>query len=304
MTIDDDDAPIVIKTFQDMKNRQAFVEELDPRKEHKLQELLAEYHMPDWIKCGLADRTDHLHGVLVRTEEGIETCIGADCAAREFPAEYNALKNSFSVRRARFVHLDVIEEYRERAPEYGRQLNDIMYGERGGHWADKCRSLYDSMCPESVREQLRHLARGGSSGAWTLTVQVRIRDEDKENDLGLGFRREQQYQERRIGTLRGGSALLKRVAGVLGPLRRTMAGYERVDPTTLTRPLRRKWVDWAKTIPALIGEARTLVALSRDLYTRENLEQLIQIAPKRDRSAVKAFIRSIEALETTREKAG
>jgi hypothetical protein len=107
-----------------------------------------------------------------------------------------------------------------------------------------------------------------------------------------------------VGTLRGGAALLKRVAGVLGPLRRTMAEYDGVDPTTLTRPARRKWVDWSKTIPALIDEARTLVARSRELYTRENLEQLILIAQKRDRSAVKAFIRSIEALETKHEKAG
>lgn len=302
MASDDDDAPIVIKCFQDMKDRLDFVEELDPSKEHKLKELLTEYHMPHLIKCGLPDRTEHLHGVLVRTEDGVETCIGADCAAREFPEQYDAIRKSFTMRRARVAHLDAINEYRARTPEYVRQLDTIAYEERGGHWADRCRTLYDSMCPESVREHLRHLARG--TGGWTLSVQERIRDGDKENDLGLGFRREQRYEERRVGTLRGGAALLKRVAGVLGPLRRKMAEYDGVDPTTLTRPARRTWAEWSKTIPALIDEARMLVALSRDLYTRENLEQLIQIAPKRERSAVRVFIRSIEALETTHEKAG
>jgi hypothetical protein len=78
---------------------------------------------------------------------------------------------------------------------------------------------------------------------------------------------------RAVGVLRGGAALLKRVAGVLGPVRRRMPEYYGVDPTTLTAPARSRWVEWSKTIPSLIEEARTLVVLLvRELYTRKNLD--------------------------------
>lgn len=296
-----EEAPIVITKYEDMKNRDRFVDRLDP-KAHKLAKILTEYHLPHDIECALPDRTKHRHGLLVLTEDGIETCIGADCGAREFPDQYDALRKSFDVRRARAAHMDGISEYRARAAEYAREMDTIWDEERGGRWADKCQSIYSSMCPESVREHIRQLARG--TGGWTLTVQVRIRVEDKDNDLRLGFRRDQRYEEKRVGVLRGGAALLKRVAGVLGPIRRRMAEYYGVDPTTLTAPGRRKWVEWSKTIPSLIEEARTLAVLARELYTRDNLEQLLLVAPKRDRQAVKAFIRSIELLDLTHEKAG
>jgi hypothetical protein len=298
-----DDVPLKIAEYADMALRERFVDALDP-KAHKLASILAEYHLAHDIECALTDcRTPHRHGLLVLTEDDIETNIGCDCGARYFPEQYDALRKSFNVRRARAAHMDVITEYVERASAYSKDIDVIWYEDCGGEWADRCHRQYTSMCPAGVRENISRLAR---SGSWTISIQLRISEDEKDDDVGLGYRRDQEYEEKRIGVLRGGPALLKTVASVLRPLRATMAEYEGVDPSTLSAPSRRKWADWSRTIPATLNEARTLVSLSRELYVSANLEQLSAFARGKDeRKALKAFIRAVAHVETVRRaKAG
>ena len=297
-----DDAPVTINEYADMALRERFVDRLDP-KAHKLTRILSEYHLAHDIECALTDcRTKHRHGLLVRTEDGTETSIGCDCGVRYFPDQYDALKKSFNVRRTRAAHMDAINEYLSKVLEYSHEIHVIWYEESGGRWADECRDLYNSACPESVRN---HIQRTSRSGSWTLKLQVQITEGDRENDVGLGFRRSQAYEERVIGILRGGPALLRSVSSVLKPLRDGMATYAKCDPSGMTSPARRKWVEWSKTIPARLDEARTLVSLARELYSTANLEQLIQVARWKDeKKAVRDFMRSIARLDLQRAKAG
>src|SRR6266404_8537998 len=134
-----DDAPITVTQYADMALRDRFVDRLDP-KAHKLTSILAEYWLPHEIECALTDcRTPHRHGLLVRTEDGTETSIGCDCGQKYFPDEYDALKKSFNIRRARAAHIDVITEYLGREASYSNEIDVIWYEERGGRWADECR---------------------------------------------------------------------------------------------------------------------------------------------------------------------
>jgi hypothetical protein len=296
---DDDDAPIKIESYADMANRPRFVSNVDP-KLFKLKKILTEYHLSGLkIECSLPDRTPHWHGLLVEAEDEkgtcIETCIGADCGAREFPDQYDVARKSFIVRRARVAHLDAIDEYLRRVQDYSREIDTIWYAEKGGRWADRCRELYNSACPESVRQ---HVTRTSRSGSWTLKLQVQIKEEERENDIRLGYRRSQVYEERVIGALRGGPALLRSVSSVLKPLRDGMTEYAKCDPLGMTSPARRKWVEWSKTIPARLDEARTLVTLARELYSTSNLEQLIQLARWKDeKRAVRDFILGVDSIE-------
>lgn len=166
---------------------------------------MAEYWLKHQIECALNDcRTPHGHGLLVRTADETETCIGSDCGQKYFPDDYDALRRSFNVRRARAAHMDVISEYLERAAGYNSDIDTVWYEDRGGRWADECKDLYIKLCPASVRNHIMQMAR---SGSWVIKVQVRISEEEKDNDAGLGYRRDQEYIERRVGFLRGGAAL-------------------------------------------------------------------------------------------------
>ena len=103
----------------------------------------------------MPDRTKHRHGLLVLTEDEIETCIGADCGAREFPDQYDALRKSFNVRRARAAHMVGINEHQARV-SLSTPAKWTPSGTRSqvAAGADKCQSVYSSMCPESVREYI------------------------------------------------------------------------------------------------------------------------------------------------------
>jgi hypothetical protein len=131
-----DDVPLKIAEYADMALRERFVDALDP-KAHKLASILAEYHLAHDIECALTDcRTPHRHGLLVLTEDNIETNIGCDCGARYFPEQYDALRKSFNVRRARAAHMDVITEYIGNASAYSKEIDVIWYEDCGGEWAD------------------------------------------------------------------------------------------------------------------------------------------------------------------------
>lgn len=294
------DEHVLITCYADMAVRERFTDELDP-KLHKPTIILGEYHFETEVPCGLTDcHQKHKHGVLFASEDGsTESNMGHICGAGHFPEWYVAARKEFRHKQAARAHLDVISEFKAKAPSYVEEIDGIWRGQHGGEWADRCLLAYRKLCPPSVCEQLADMSRRGD---WTITLQRRVEADDA---LGLGFRRDSEIETELLGYIRGGAALLKTVVSVLKPIRDQIWRYSHTDPTTLSGRKRSDWAAWSGTIPGALREAQQLVEASREFYSRENLSQLLKLVRYRsEREQLRTFFSAIDSAGRAERKAG
>jgi len=288
-----DDAPLVISSYGDMASRPRFRDNVDPTA-HEPADILAEYHFPDEVACGLSVcHQGHKFGVLIVTKDDIETNIGNKCGAIHFPEQFDTIRKSFTVRRQRAAHMDVIGEYRAKRDDYEAIIDVLWSEERGARWALGCAKAYREQCPQSVKDKLFAMAK---SGDWSLYIEKRVKKDDA---TGLGFRRDELFEQERVGELRGGNAFKMSARDILKPLRDKMREYDQiVDPSQLTAYQRRQWAQFARSIPVTLEDARVIGEAARVLYTRENLSQLLKVVrDQTDARGVRAFIDAVGRVE-------
>lgn len=120
-------------SLEDLQLRPAFKAPVNP-KEHKLVEVLSHYTFAKEAPCGLSTcKQGHLHGLLVRTESGIETNIGHVCGRRHFGEDFLTADARFrreEERRVTIARVLALQSDAERVIERVHRLVSQAYGVR------------------------------------------------------------------------------------------------------------------------------------------------------------------------------
>ena len=88
---------LVLKTFEDIRNRPAFREDLDPN-QHKIAKLIGDYTFKEKVHCGLHScHTPHNTGFLAVTEDNLETIVGNVCGRKWGGDDFIYQKRLFNV---------------------------------------------------------------------------------------------------------------------------------------------------------------------------------------------------------------
>lgn len=130
-------------------------------KNRKFGKIIAPYHLKlAKIKCGIADcGTNHLHGYVITTSDGLETNIGKDCGTTHFKADFATEMKRHDELYNRRLKIHRILELKKVAPKL---LEDILLAKH----------QYTSL--KSLRYSLRSALTGTEDQA--LSHKLKSRD--------------------------------------------------------------------------------------------------------------------------------
>lgn len=150
-------------SYEEMKLRPNFREVLD-QKEHKLKEVLTDYHFPKLVPCGLSHcKTPHRPGFLVATVDGLETNVGHVCG-RVFGDSFDIARAEYQRAREFQDLLDRAAQICEDAASVRARVHALDKARYGTTWIGQVRAalyavlgtdLFDSLRVAQLRGQLQ-----------------------------------------------------------------------------------------------------------------------------------------------------
>lgn len=188
--------------YEDLTARQGFVAPLD-HELHKLKAVLADYHFPRQVPCGLKGcRQPHNHGYLVITDSGAETNVGKDCGRIYFGDEvFSTAFSAYEARRQRADLIARLKALQADSETVAARVKDPVFRAFGGKWTRRVQTTLEGVIGNALVQSLGH---AHMRGELTVTrVTERTDDEIQEAralDPSLTMERAR-YVTQSIGTL-------------------------------------------------------------------------------------------------------
>jgi hypothetical protein len=148
------------KTYEEMRARPGFQDRLDARS-HALRKVVSPYNFQALAPCGLKScRREHRFGLLVETEDGLETNLGHVCGARIFP-DWDIKVAAHKRERDLQDLLDRAAFLRSKAPTIRERVRDLVLGRFGILWVDDVRRAVRQVVGDDLFDSLRWAHKRG-----------------------------------------------------------------------------------------------------------------------------------------------
>lgn len=169
-----------LEDWELVANRESFTASVDLSKK-KLLDIFGYYELGEKKSCGIKScRTPHKKGLLVVTEDGIETNIGHKCGANIFGVQFEKLAAELINKVNYFKSLTAIKEAKTKVWDYYNKAATLTIGERNLHWvAHKILDVKDvNIIGRASYSQIMKLAGSGKD-----KIIVSRRKNKEESDL-------------------------------------------------------------------------------------------------------------------------
>jgi hypothetical protein len=148
----------------------------------KLLDAFGYYEFPVKRSCGLKGcRKQHYKGVLVITEDGIETNIGHDCGFSFFGVKFEQLATELTNQANYHRSLVILKEAKDATWNYLNEAAKLEVGKSNLVWA--AHHILDLKDPEVIgRAAYTHLTQMASTGNGRITISRRKTDAESDID--------------------------------------------------------------------------------------------------------------------------
>ncbi|MCC8366540.1 hypothetical protein J8V57_09630 [Xenorhabdus sp. PB61.4] len=171
-----------LKDWEILVKRVNFQQEVDLSSK-KLLDAFGFYELSAKQPCGIKScRKQHYKGVLVITEDGIETNIGHNCGFRIFGVKFENLATELTKRVNYYKTLTAVKEAKSKVWEYWQLAAKFQVGERNLQWvAHNFMDIKDiSIIGRSAYQNIMRLA-GSGNGKVTISRRKTAEESDMED---------------------------------------------------------------------------------------------------------------------------
>lgn len=283
------DTPLYFSELAPIKTRSAFSEDCAVTLEN-VQQLLAEYHGPEWARCqvehdGSRCNQEFQNGWLARRQDGKEGLIGRDCAEKYFNAS-----ETFRAERRRLTrdiriesHFVVLSEILADKPGFAARLRNAA--ERLRVVSDAIKGLREAL-PREVVGTLDGMVKTRSA---TVFVEVQYIEMDENGEEKSSWRR------RDIGNILGLTAWDGSLVRHAFEVPRLAA--RALNEVVVSRDQRegdlRTWREALEAFPACEGDAAKIERAAEEIQRSDSIALLCNLVSDhaKQRSIVRLLLR-------------
>lgn len=270
------EAYIKISCWQDIADRESFVQDIDPKAE-KPVEILAGYDFgKEEVSCGLKDcHQPHGKGFLVKTTLGRESNIGGDCGKRIFGADFQSLRNRFHQAERVRHRRERLNEFLARKDEYRAKLDALKDRKHGAEWLQRSVKHFREKYPPRLAAELDKRARRNDA---VLTEERRRSDEEIENLVaateGMTYAAAR-FESKAVGRLEGLAVFQSDVRElVVNRIQTFLDALDHLDTATASEMLVTKLYERSEAIERTFEEIESLLVEGQRFFAEDNLKQL------------------------------
>ncbi len=271
-----------VESWDQILELPGFTPDLNPSQK-QLKEIIGRYVFREKIACGLSTcRQPHGRGYIVTTKSGEVTNIGNVCGKKHFGVEFEEYSKVFTQAVTDHQNREAIASFLFRMESLAEYIKRVRAEERGADWVYlTSRALVERNhgCADIIVSELGKMVRARSGDV--RVARQASEDEAKELEVMAGRSLPRpQYIEESKGQLRGLSCLypefnIREI--LIVDLQTNIDKLAEVDVDGLSSKELGFWSKWCQEFDQKIDRIREAVRSGRQLLSKENLSQLVEL---------------------------